>query len=319
MTNFILRRLIHAGIVMIAMSFFIYLLIGLMPGDPIDLLANANPEITAADVARLKALYGLDRPLLERYGNWLGATIQGDFGYSRLYAKPVLEVLATPILNTVILMASSLILACLLALPLALVAARFRRTWLDHGVNCLAFAGMSVPSFWLCLLMILLFAVELRWLPAGGVYSVGDGSFIDRLEHAVLPVATLTVLTLGTIVRFGRGALIEGLGEAYVRTARAKGLGRMAAINRHVLPNALLPVVTVLALNFGTLLSGALVIETIFAYGGMGKLIYDAVLGNDFNLALIGLLAATILTLLSSLFADILYAWLDPRITYGDG
>jgi peptide/nickel transport system permease protein len=316
MLRHLIERLLEAALVLLLMSFVIYGLLGLMPGDPIDLMAAGDPNITSADLARLKAVYGLDRPLLERYGRWLGAALGGEFGFSRLHARPVLEVLLPRLGNTCLLMGLSFLLALLLALPAGILAALRPRSWLDYGLNLFAFAGISVPSFWLALLLILLFAVELGWLPAGGVQSVGADGLGDRLEHLVLPVLTLTVLTAGSVLRFTRSAMLETLRQDYIRTARAKGLGPLAVVLRHALRNAMIPVVTVLALHFGALFSGALIVETMFAYPGMGKLIYDSIMGNDFNLALVGLLFATLLTLLSNLGADVVYAWLDPRISY---
>jgi peptide/nickel transport system permease protein len=316
--RYLIHRLVEAALVLLLMSFVIYGLIGLMPGDPIDLMASGNPNITTADVARLKALYGLDQPLLERYGHWLGSALRGEFGYSRAYARPVLEVLPPRLANTCLLMGLSFVLALMIALPAGIVAALRPRSWLDYGLNLLAFAGISVPSFWLALLLLLLFSVELGWLPPSGVQTVGVDSLGDRLAHLVLPVLTLTVLTAGSVLRFTRSAMLETLRQDYIRTARAKGLGPLGVVLGHALRNAMIPVVTVLALHFGALFSGALIVETMFAYLGMGKLIYDAILGNDFNLALVGLLFATLLTLASNLGADLIYAWLDPRISYAD-
>jgi peptide/nickel transport system permease protein len=300
------------------MSFVIYGLLGLMPGDPIDLMASGDPNITSADIARLKAVYGIDRPLLERYGQWLAAALGGDFGYSRLHAKPVVEVLLPRLANTCLLMGISFLVALVVALPAGVLAAMRPRSWIDYGLNLFAFAGISLPSFWLALLLILWFSVVLGWLPAGGVQTVGSDSLGDRVAHLVLPVLALTVLTAGRLIRFTRSAMLEALRQDYIRTARAKGLGPYGVVVGHALRNAMIPVVTVLALDFGALFSGALVIETIFAYLGMGKLIYDSIMGNDFNLALVGLLFATVLTLASNLSADLIYAWLDPRISYDD-
>jgi len=312
------HRLVEAALVLLIMSFVIYGLLGLMPGDPIDLMASGDPNITSADIARLKAVYGVDRPLLERYGQWLGAALGGDFGYSRLHAKPVVDVLLPRLANTCLLMGISFLVALVIALPAGVLAAARPRSWIDYGLNLFAFAGISLPSFWLALLLILWFSVVLGWLPAGGVQTVGSESLGDRVAHLVLPVLALTVLTTGRLIRFTRSAMIEALRQDYIRTARAKGLGPFGVVVGHALRNAMIPVVTVLALDFGALFSGALVIETIFAYLGMGKLIYDSIMGNDFNLALVGLLFATILTLASNLSADVIYAWLDPRISYDD-
>ncbi len=275
MARFLIRRLCELLIVLLLMSFVIYGLLGLMPGDPIDLMASGDPHITSADIARLKQVYGLDRPLLERYGHWLGAALQGDFGYSRLQARPVLEVLLPRLGNTCLLMGTSFLLALIVALPAGIVAALRPRSWLDYGLNLFAFAGISMPSFWLALLLILLFSVELGWLPAGGVTSVGADTLSDRLVHLVLPMLTLAVLTAGSVLRFTRSAMLETLRQDYIRTALAKGLGTLGVVLGHALRNAMIPLVTIIALHFGALFSGALIVETMFAYLGMGKLIYD--------------------------------------------
>lgn len=315
MIRYIAQRLIESIVVLFVMSFVIYALIGLMPGDPVDLLISSDPTATSADAARLRALYGLDRPIGERYVTWLGAAVQGDFGYSRLHARPVLEVLWPRLGATTALMGVSFALAIAVALPFGLWAAVRPRTATDTAINMAAFAGISVPPFWLAILLIILFAVVLRWLPAGGMPPSG-ASLGAGLAYLVLPVATLTIVTVGGIIRFVRAAAIESLRQDYVRTAQAKGLSGRQVVLGHVLRNAMIPVVTILALNFGTLFSGALITETMFGYLGMGKTIYDAVLGNDYNLALIGLLLATATTLLANLAADLCYTWLDPRITY---
>lgn len=318
MTRFIVQRLVESLVVLFVMSFLVYVLIGLMPGDPVDLLISADPDITSEDVARLRAIHGLDRPLIERYLGWLASAFRLDFGHSRAYARPVVDVLGPHLANTVLLMGLSFALALAIALPAGVFVALHPRSWIDYGVNLLAFAGISMPSFWLGLLMILLFAVQLGWLPAGGIGGIGpDGGLADRLRHLVLPVSTLTALSAGTLVRFTRAAMIETLREPYIRTALAKGVGPWRLVVRHAMRNAMIPVTTVIALDIGTLFSGALVVETLFAYPGMGKLIYDSIMGNDFNLALIGLLFATVVTLAGNFAADLVYVWLDPRISYG--
>ena len=316
MTRFILIRLVQVLVVLAVMSFVIYGLIGLMPGDPLDLMLAADPHLTAADVARLKALYGLDQPLLKRYLAWAVAALHGNFGYSRLYATTAIAALLPRLANTALLMGTSFVLSLALALPLGALAARRPGSALDTFANLLSFAGISVPPFWLALMLILVFAVTLGWLPAGGSATIGDGGVADRARHLLLPASVLTLASLGSYLRFMRAAMIEALRQDYVRTARAKGASEARVLWGHALRNALVPVITVIALSFGSLFSGALVTETMFAYPGMGKLIYDAILGNDFNLALAGLLFATLLVLLSNLAADIAYAAADPRISY---
>jgi peptide/nickel transport system permease protein len=307
-------RLIQATLVLLVMSFVVYALMGLMPGDPIDLMATGSPTMTPEDVARLKALYGVDKPMVERYGHWLAAALSGDLGYSRLTAQPVLATLGEPLGNTVALMLSSLSLSLLFALPAGIFAALRQGRLVDHGLNLLAFAAISLPVFWLGLVLIIVFAVGLAWLPASGVETVGGGDAFDRLRHLALPVVALAIASFGHYLRYMRAAMIAALRQDYIRTARAKGLSWGQVVWHHALRNAMIPVVTVLALDLGTLFSGVLVTETVFAYPGMGKLIYDAVMGNDYNLALAGLMLATALTLAGSLLVDIVYGLLDPRI-----
>jgi peptide/nickel transport system permease protein len=316
MIRFTAIRLGEIAAMLVLMSFVIYALIGLMPGDPIDLMRQADPRMSAADVARLKALYGIDQPLLARYLSWARLALAGDLGYSRLFAVPVWSALAAPLGNSLLLMGSSFVLALTLALALGTAAARRPNSRLDAAINLFCFAGVSLPTFWLALLLILIFAAGLGWLPASGVATAGVGDLGDRLRHLVLPVATLTLASVGGYTRYVRVAMREALAQDHVRTARAKGAGEARIILHHALRTALVPVTTILALSFGGLVSGALVTETMFAYPGMGKLIFDAVMGNDYNLALAALLLATATTMLANLAADLAYGWLDPRVSY---
>jgi peptide/nickel transport system permease protein len=316
MRRFLLLRLLQSLVVVAIMSFVIYGLIGLMPGDPIDLMIAADPNMTAADAEALRALYGLDLPIYERYWNWLTAALSGDLGYSRLFGLPVLDALLPALKNSVILMGTAFLIAVGIAIPIGTVAASRPRSAVDYGVNLFAFAGISIPSFWLALILIIVFSVLLGWLPAGGIAGSGAG-FFEYARYMVLPVATIATLSVASYSRYTRSSMLEVLRQDYIRTARAKGAGRGRVVWRHALRNALIPVVTILALDFGYLFSGALVTETIYSWPGMGKLIFDSVIGNDFNLALVALLFATVLTLMGNLLADICYAWLDPRIVIG--
>lgn len=316
MARYLLHRLVQSLLVLAVMSFIVYGLMGLMPGDPVDLMISADPKITSADAARLREYHGLDKPLLERYGHWLGAALGGDFGFSRLHARPVPEVLLPALGHTVLLMGSAFVLSLLLALPAGIFAALRPYSRADTVINLMAFAGISVPPFWLGLLLIVVFAVLMGVLPAGGMGTDESADFISSARFLVLPVANVTIASIGGQTRYVRSAMIEALRQDYVRTARAKGLGEARVVVGHALRNALIPVVTIIALDFGALFSGALVTETLFAYPGMGKLIFDAVMGNDFNLALMALLLATLLTLAASLIADVAYVRLDPRISF---
>jgi peptide/nickel transport system permease protein len=315
MIRFILARAGQAALVLLVMSFVIYSLIGLMPGDPIDVMIASNPGATPEVVAHLRAIYGLDQPILLRYGHWLLAALQGDFGFSRTHAQPVLAVLTPALLQTCKLMLASFVVSIVLAFVLGIAAALRPGGIADSLISLFAFAGISVPVFWLALVLILVFAVNWHVLPASGISTIGDGGPVDQLRHLILPVTTLALANTGQFTRFVRAAMIETLRMDHVRTARAKGAGEGRVVMVHAVRNAMIPVVTVMALSFGSLFSGALITETMFAQPGMGKMIYDAILGNDFNLALTGLLFATLVTLLSNLLADLAYGWLDPRIS----
>jgi peptide/nickel transport system permease protein len=316
MIRFAAIRLVEIAAMLVLMSFVIYALIGLMPGDPIDLMRSSDPRMSAADVARLKLAYGIDRPLFERYLGWIRDALAGELGYSRLFAAPVAAALGPRLANSLLLMGLSFVVAFALALVLGITAARRPNSRLDAAINLFCFAGVSVPTFWLALVLILIFAAGLGWLPASGVASAGTSDLGDRLRHLILPVATLSLASAGGYTRYVRAAMREALAQDHIRTARAKGAGEARVVFRHALRSALVPVTTILALSFGGLVSGALITETMFAYPGMGKLIFDAVMGNDYNLALAALLLATATAMLANLAADLAYGWLDPRITY---
>ncbi len=316
MQRYVAGRLVESLVVLAIMSYLIYGLIGLMPGDPIDIMVQSDPNLTPADAARLKALYGLDKPLHERYLNWLEGALSGDFGYSRVHNQPVLEVLGPRLVNTMVLMGLSFIAALLVALPLGIYSALRPYGARDYAVNLAALAGISVPVFWLALMLIYLFSVLWGVLPAGGMQTIGVDSVLDRAKYLVLPVLTLGAATVGGFTRFMRAEMMVTMRHDYIRTARAKGLSERRVVLKHALRNALIPVVTIAALSFGSLFSGALLTETMCSYLGMGKRIYDSIMGNDYNVALVSLLFATMLVLLANLLADVCYAWLDPRISY---
>ncbi|MEQ8664581.1 MAG: ABC transporter permease [Rhodospirillales bacterium] len=317
MSAYLARRGFHALIVLAVMSFLIYTLMGLMPGDPIDIMLSSEPDMTTEDAARLRALYGLDQPLVARYLNWLSALLSGDPGYSRLHGQPVFDVIGPAVLNTAKLIGAAFVLAAAIGVGLGLVAGAMPRSLRDYAINIIAFAGISVPPFWVALLLILVFAVALGWLPAGGMNL--DGTLGGELRHLALPVLALTVASVGGYTRYTRAAVIEAMRQDYIRTARAKGLNGFQVVVGHAMRNAMIPVVTLMALDVGTLFSGALITETVFAYPGMGKLIFDAIMGNDFNLALVALLLATFMTLAGNLLGDLGYVALDPRVRLDEG
>ncbi len=292
-----------------------------MPGDPLDILISSNPKITSEDIARLKKIYGLDRPSYLRYFSWLKNILSGDLGYSRTYQIPVENIIWDRLLNTFYLSMSALILAVLMAFPLGVWASLKNGKNIDYVINLFSFAGISIPSFFLAILLIIIFGVWLKWLPAGGTQTLGEnlvgyGAFKDRVYYLVLPVLSLTLLQVGSFVRYIRGAMLEILKADFVRTARAKGIRPINIILKHQLRNALLPIVTVIGVNFSFIFSGSIITETVFSYQGVGYLIYQAIIGNDYNLAMVSFMISVSMVLIVSLIVDIIYAFLDPRITY---
>lgn len=300
----IARRLAQLLLTTAILSAVAFWLMAAMPGDPIDLAMAADPRLSPEDAVRLRALHGLDRPVAERYLAWAGAVLEGRLGHSRLFARPVAELLWPALLSTLELLGLALALAAVAGVALGGLAA-LRPGW-GPAVQSLALLGQAMPGFWLGILLIIVFAVGLGWLPAGGVE--------DGWRGLVLPVLTLALAHLATYARHAASAIGLALGEAHIRTARAKGAGEARVLWRHAAPNAAVPLLALLALDVGGLVSGALIAETVFARPGMGKLIYDAVMGNDANLALLALLAVSLCTMLATLGADLLQRWLDPRL-----
>jgi peptide/nickel transport system permease protein len=320
-TTYILRRLIQTVIVILLLSYFCFFIMTLMPGDPVELMIQSNPKITSEDITRLRALYGLDQPAYKRYLTWAKSITEGDLGYSRTYRIPVSELIGPKLANTFILSMSSLSLALLIAIPLGVLSALRAGTKLDYAVNFFAFAGISVPSFWLAIVLIIVFAVWFQLFPAGGTFTIGaeaDGlaGILDRAKYLVLPTLSLAYLQIGTFVRYTRASMLEAMRNDYIRTAKAKGLSRLAVIWKHGFRNALLPLITIVTLSLSGVFGGALITETVFAYQGVGKLVYDSIIGNDFNVAMVSFIISVTMVLIMNLLADIFYGFADPRISF---
>ena len=321
MASYIFRRLLQTMVVIVLLSFFCYYLMTLMPGDPVELMVQSNPRITSADIERLRSLYGLDQPVIVRYGNWVKTILAGDLGFSRTYRVPVSEIMGPKLLNTFILSVVSLLFSLIIAVPLGILTALRQNSKIDYIANLFAFAGVSAPSFWLGMMFILIFSVTLKWLPASGTFTIGEDmtntqAFFDRIKYLILPTLTLGYLEIGVFLRFTRSSMIEALRNDYIRTAKAKGLSKWRVIFAHAFRNALLPLVTILALSLATVFSGATITETVFAYQGVGKLVYDSIIANDFNVAMISFMISVSMVLVMNLIADILYGFIDPRISF---
>jgi peptide/nickel transport system permease protein len=305
-TSYLLRRLAQVLPTALLAATLVFALVHLVPGDPVEMMLGEGAR--AADVEALRRDLGLDRPLLEQYGSFLGGLVRGDLGRSLHSGEPVLATLAERFPATLELAVASLLVALLVALPLGVVAALYRHRVPDHLARLLALLGVSMPSFWLGPMLILLFAIEWDLLPVSG--RGGPASL-------VLPAVTLGAGLAGLLTRMVRAALAEELGRPYLLAARARGVGRATAVARHALKNALIPVVTVLGLQFGALLTGAIITETIFSWPGLGRLLIESIRLRDYPLLQGAVLLIALTYLLVNLGTDVAYAWLDPRIRYG--
>jgi peptide/nickel transport system permease protein len=321
MRKFIVRRLFQLIPLLIGVSLLSFFVMHLAPGDPTALFTD--PNIEPAELARIRANWGLDKPIIVQYFYWLGNALRGNFGTSYMTGQPVINEILERIPNTLLLMISSYILTLLITIPLGVISAVKKGSWFDNLVTFLSFAGMATPSFWLGLMLMLVFAVNLRWLPAVGMYDplLQDPNIIvrvlDVIKHMILPLTTMTLLSLAGITRYQRAAMLEVLNQDFVRTARAKGLPERIVIFKHALRNALIPIVTILGLSLPSLFGGAFIIETIFAWPGMGRLGVLAIFQRNYPLIMGIVVFSAVLIMLGNLFADVGYALVDPRIRYG--
>jgi ABC-type dipeptide/oligopeptide/nickel transport system permease component len=303
----IVRRLAQATLALVAVLLVVFLCL-LATGDPVEMLVP--PDATDADKAQLRRAYGLDRPLLHQFGKFLWRAAQGDFGRSFFSDRPALGLILERLPASVELAVASTMIAVAAGVPLGILAAVRRGTLTDQAVMAVALLGQSVASFWLALVLILLFGVTLQWLPVSG--RLGWASLI-------LPAVALSVWLLALLARLTRSEMLEVLGQDYIRTARAKGLATSAILARHALRNALIPLVTVTGVSLGWQLGGAVVIEAVFAWPGLGTTLLEAVLRRDYPVVLAGVavLSATFVGL--NLVVDVLYGYIDPRIRPGRG
>lgn len=322
MITFILRRLLQTVLVIIILSYVCFGLMSLMPGDPVEMMISANPKITTEDVARLRDFYGLDQPIYKRYFNWVSDIASGDLGYSRTYRIPVTDMMGPSLRATFILSVSSLLFSLAIAIPLGIASALKPNSKLDYTVNLFNFAGLSLPSFWLGIVLIIIFAVNLGWLPAGGYqttgmrYSSWFAEVADKAKYLILPMVSLSIQSIGRFSRFARSSMLEAMRNDFIRTARAKGMSKSVVIWRHGFRNALIPLATIIAISVSSIFSGALITETLFAYPGVGRLIYSSIMGNDFNVAMISFVLSVSMVLIMNLVADLLYGFIDPRISF---
>ena len=321
MQRFLLQRAIQSAVVLLGLSVLLFTLLVYTPGDPVELLAQANPEVQPEDVQRLREYYGLDDPLVIRYLKWLRAVAHGDLGYSRTYSLPVRTLIGQRLGNTLLLVGTAFLIALVAGSAIGIYSALHQYSPADYGFTVFSFLGLAMPNFWQGIVLILIFAVWIPLFPAGGMTTPGVAPgwpmAWDRLWHLVLPVAVLATSGMASWTRYVRSSMLEVIRQDYVRTARAKGLPERRIVRRHALRNALLPVITLVALSIPGVLNGAVLTETVFSWPGMGLLLFQAVLGHDFNVAMAVLLFLALVTVGANLLADMAYAVVDPRIRYG--
>lgn len=313
MATYIVRRLLLAIPVLLGASFLVFASVRFVPGDPAIAIAGelATPEL----VARVREEMGLDKPLLVQYGIYLERTLQGDFGRSVRSSLPVAEEISNRLPKTIQLAMLSLLVASAIGIPLGVLSAMRANTWVDGGSMIVALLGVSMPIFWLGLMLMILFSVALpRWLGLPGPILPPTGS--GTWQHLVMPVIALAAASMAIQARMTRACMLEVLRADYIRTARAKGLSERVVIYRHALRNALIPIVTIVGLQFGTLLGGAVLTETVFGWPGLGRLLVDSIGYRDYPVIQGTVLVITLGFVLVNLAVDLLYAYLDPRIHY---
>ena len=318
MRAYLLRRALHMVPVLLIITFLVYALMLAIPGDPARALVGPGESLDEEQLALIRKEHNLDKPVLVQYGIWLVKVMQGDLGRSTQNHRPVLDELRSRALVTLQFGIVSWLCAALIGVPAGVASAVYRGTAVDYLATILSIGGVAIPNFWLGIMAILLFGVTLGWLPTQGYVPLAD-DFVAGLTHMILPAFALGVTSWALVMRQSRSAMLEVLAQDYVRTARAKGLGRRPVIWIHALRNALLPVVTVFGLQTGRVFAGAVVIETLFGIPGMGQYMVQAIFARDFMAVQGAVLLMALAVLVANLITDLAYAWLDPRIRYDDG
>ena len=304
MWKYVVKRLLSLIPVIIAVSILVFLLMHITPGDPaLLMLGERAPE---EQVENLRARMGLDQPVPVQYLNWAGQILQGDFGRSLRSRRPVLMEIQMRFPNTLILAAAGVLVAIFVGIPIGVISSVYRNSWLDNLFTGMAFVLVGMPVFWTGIMLILIFSVTLGWLPSSGMAW--------DIRNFIMPTIALASVTTATIARIARSSMLDVLNEDYVRTARAKGVSERLVNYKHALRNALIPVVTILGLQFGQMLAGAVLTETVFAWPGMGRLIVDSIRANDFPVVQGSILVFAIAYALVNTAVDIAYAYLDPRV-----
>ncbi|WP_061808998.1 ABC transporter permease [Rossellomorea vietnamensis] len=308
MAHFILTRLWQSVVLLAIVTVITFFLMNLAPGGPSSMM---RMDATEAEREAIAEQLGLNDSVIVRYGAWVGDALQGDFGISLSSGEPVIERIIDRFPHTFKLALWTVFFSVIIGILFGILSARNRNTWRDHTINFTSVIGLSVPSFWLAIMFILLFSVQLQWLPSSGV---GSGSLTDEIKSMIMPVIILSTATLPTIVRFTRSSMLEVISQNFIRTARAKGAKEKTVIYVHGLRNALIPVISIIGVLIPRLLSGTVIVESVFGWPGMGRLIVEAAQGRDYNLVMGVTVVVTALVIFSNFVVDIIYSRVDPRV-----
>jgi ABC-type dipeptide/oligopeptide/nickel transport system permease component len=318
--GYVLRRLFHAVPLLFCVIVFNFTLIHLAPGDPIESLIGEFPA-PQAYIDEIRKLFGLDKPLYVQLWLYMKNILKGNLGFSFYYRQPVTTVILERVPATMQLMVPAIILSAIAGVMLGVFSARKPYSLSDNAASSFALIGYCVPVFWLGQMLMLAFSIKLGWLPSQGVTTLGAdlqglAALKDRLLHLILPVLALAIRHMAIDARIMRSSMLEVSSEDYITLARSKGLDERKIVTRHMLPNALLPVVTIIGLHVGFVLTGSVLVETVFGWPGVGRLMYESILRRDYPVLMGTLLMATVLVIVANLIVDVIYLWLDPRVTY---
>jgi peptide/nickel transport system permease protein len=315
MGRYLIRRTVGAVPLLLGVAVLSFIFMQLSPGGPTTMYARL-PRMTDEKLASIRANLGLDEPLYIQLANWLGNLLTGDLGTSYVQHRPVWRVIWDVFPNTVYLMAAGLLISLVVSLLFGVIAAVKPYGLFDNVTAFISYFGLAMPVFWFGLMLQILFAVKLGWLPSAGMHDAQESGFLDFLEHLILPAFTIAIGSIATWSRYVRASTIEVSNEDFVRTARAKGLPQGKVLSRHVLRNSLTPFVTVVSIDIPLYLTGAVLVETVFSWPGMGRLFFNSLDSRDYPVLMGILLLGAVLIVIGNLVADLIYGWLDPRISY---
>lgn len=315
MLKYCLKKIGQLAIVMLLISFFSFAIIDLAPGDISSMYLT--PDMTEAERQLITEKLGLDKSMPEQYWGWLTEALQGNFGVSLSYNTPVAPMLLRRLPSTILLMGVSLLVSLALAIPLGLIAGYKKNTWADNLISSFAYFGMSIPSFYFGMLMIILFTATLHWLPSSGMHSVGVDTPLDTLQHMIMPVLTMALGTMASKIRYVRANTIGQLSEEYVQASKAKGCTPAQILRKHVLKNTLLPIITILGMNMASLVCGSFIIESVFGWPGVGSFAMEAIGKRDYPVIMAYIMLSGFILVVGNFVADILYSFADPRIKRG--